>query len=98
MAYSDSMLGDLANVERFTEPLDVADLTAGEAEEFLRMMVLIRKVEEAVADLVVAGKIKTPCHLGIGQEAVATGGYDQCSTCHAVTPITSGIVSTAPPW
>jgi len=73
MANSDSMLGDLANVERFTEPLDVAGLTARDAEEFLRMMVLIRKVEEAVADLVVAGKVRTPCHLGIGQEAIATG-------------------------
>jgi pyruvate dehydrogenase E1 component alpha subunit len=73
MAQSDSMLGDLADVERFTEPLDVAGATAGDAGDYLHMMVLIRKIEEAVADLVVAGKIKTPCHLGIGQEAIATG-------------------------
>ncbi|MGO9808097.1 MAG: thiamine pyrophosphate-dependent enzyme, partial [Rhodomicrobium sp.] len=38
-----------------------------------RTMVLIRRFEEAVADRVTAGEIKTPCHLYIGQEAVATG-------------------------
>lgn len=46
------------------------------AAELLRMyrtMVRIRIFEERVADLVEAGEIKTPCHLYIGQEAVATG-------------------------
>lgn len=33
----------------------------------------IRLFEERAADLVEAGEIKTPCHLYIGQEAVATG-------------------------
>lgn len=33
----------------------------------------IRIFEETVSDLVVAGEVKTPCHLYIGQEAVATG-------------------------
>jgi pyruvate dehydrogenase E1 component alpha subunit len=36
-------------------------------------MVRIRKFEEKVADLVTSGEIITPCHLYIGQEAVATG-------------------------
>jgi len=36
-------------------------------------MVRIRLFEERVADLVEAGEIKTPCHLYIGQEAVASG-------------------------
>ncbi|HYL35405.1 MAG TPA: thiamine pyrophosphate-dependent dehydrogenase E1 component subunit alpha [Bryobacteraceae bacterium] len=36
-------------------------------------MVRIRTFEERVADLVDAGEIKTPCHLYIGQEAVAAG-------------------------
>ncbi len=36
-------------------------------------MVRIRAFEEQVADLVQAGDIRTPCHLYIGQEAVATG-------------------------
>lgn len=33
----------------------------------------IRIFEEVLADLVVAGDLKTPCHLYIGQEAVAAG-------------------------
>jgi TPP-dependent pyruvate/acetoin dehydrogenase alpha subunit len=38
-----------------------------------RMMVRIRRFEERVAELVEAKEIRTPCHLCIGQEAVATG-------------------------
>ena len=40
----------------------------------------IRIFEEVLADLVVAGEIKTPCHLYIGQEAVAAG------VCQALEP------------
>jgi pyruvate dehydrogenase E1 component alpha subunit len=36
-------------------------------------MLRIRVLEERIADLVEAGEIKTPCHLYIGQEAVAVG-------------------------
>ena len=36
-------------------------------------MVRLRKFEERTADLILNGKIKTPCHLYIGQEAVAVG-------------------------
>ena len=36
-------------------------------------MLRIRVFEERVADLVEAGEIKTPCHLYIGQEAIAVG-------------------------
>lgn len=36
-------------------------------------MLRIRVFEERVADLVEAGEIKTPCHLYIGQEAIAAG-------------------------
>ncbi len=38
-----------------------------------RTMVRIRRFEERVGDLVEAGEIGTPCHLYIGQEAIATG-------------------------
>ena len=41
--------------------------------EFLREMLRIRKFEEKVATLVEDKKITTPCHLYIGQEAVAVG-------------------------
>jgi len=36
-------------------------------------MLRIRRFEEKVGDLVLRGEIKTPCHLYIGEEAVATG-------------------------
>lgn len=49
----------------------------GVSVELLRAMYVtmqrIRIFEEAVADLVESGEVKTPCHLYIGQEAVATG-------------------------
>jgi TPP-dependent pyruvate/acetoin dehydrogenase alpha subunit len=43
-------------------------------------MQLTRIFEEVLADLVTAGDIKTPCHLYIGQEAVASG------VCEALQP------------
>src|SRR5438445_6198970 len=36
-------------------------------------MLRIRRFEERVADLTEGGEIKTPCHLYIGQEAIAAG-------------------------
>ncbi len=50
-----------------------SDLPISSLRLMYRTMVLIRRFEEAVADQVTAGEIKTPCHLYIGQEAVATG-------------------------
>ena len=41
--------------------------------EMYRSMVRIRRFEEQVADLIVARELGTPCHLCIGQEAIATG-------------------------
>ncbi|MEX5218974.1 MAG: thiamine pyrophosphate-dependent dehydrogenase E1 component subunit alpha [Nitrospira sp.] len=38
-----------------------------------RAMLLIRFTEERIAALIEGGEIKTPCHLCIGQEAVAAG-------------------------
>ncbi len=46
-------------------------MTVGQS--LLRMMLLIRAVEERIGELVSAGEIKTPCHLSIGQEAIAAG-------------------------
>ena len=36
-------------------------------------MLMICAVEEKIGDMVTAGAIKCPCHLGIGQEAIAVG-------------------------
>src|SRR5215470_17993187 len=38
-----------------------------------KQMVRIRRCEERLANLVEAGEVKTPCHLYIGQEAIAAG-------------------------
>ena len=48
--------------------------------EFYRQMVLIRKVEDEVAALVKAQKVRCPAHLGAGQEAVAVGVCDSLSS------------------
>ena len=48
--------------------------------EMYRSMVRIRRFEERVADLIEAKDIRTPCHLCIGQEAIATG------VCENLTP------------
>ncbi len=42
-------------------------------KEMYTTMLRIRVFEERVADLLEAGEIKTPCHLYIGQEAIAAG-------------------------
>ena len=48
-------------------------LGAVELREMFRTMLMIRLFEERVATLITAGDVKTPCHLCIGQEAIATG-------------------------
>jgi TPP-dependent pyruvate/acetoin dehydrogenase alpha subunit len=50
-----------------------AEISRALVWEMYRTMVRIRIVEERLADLVDAGEIKCPCHLCIGQEAIAAG-------------------------
>jgi len=52
---------------------DVALLDNASLLAAYRSMVRIRIFEERVADLIEDGEITTPCHLYIGQEAIATG-------------------------
>ncbi len=66
-------LGTLANADCHHEALT---LPAGDRAwliDALRTMVLIRVAEERIGDMVAAGKVKCPCHLAIGQEAVPVG-------------------------
>jgi len=49
------------------------DLPPSTLRDMYETMIKIRKFEETVADLVSNKEIKTPCHLYIGQEAIATG-------------------------
>jgi pyruvate dehydrogenase E1 component alpha subunit len=66
-------LGPLAVSACFSEPLDIAGCDAVRLAEQLRVMLLIRLAEEHIGDAVSAGQVRCPCHLGIGQEAVAVG-------------------------
>lgn len=66
-------LGGLADPLLFTEKIDISRWDKETLRRQLRMMLIIRRAEEKLAEGVVAGKIKCPCHLGIGQEAVAVG-------------------------
>ncbi len=66
-------LKDLADPNQLHGSIDVSTSDKGQLVEQLRLMLLIRKAEEQIADMVVAGMIKCPCHLAIGQEAIAVG-------------------------
>jgi TPP-dependent pyruvate/acetoin dehydrogenase alpha subunit len=45
----------------------------GRLIELWEAMTLIRRVEERIAEMVESGEIRCPCHLYIGQEAIAAG-------------------------
>jgi len=49
------------------------DLPVDLLRRLYHMMILIRVAEERIADLVEAKEIRCPCHLYIGQEAIAAG-------------------------
>ena len=72
MAFVD-VLGDLAKSHTPFKDSDVSSFDAETLEWFFKMMVRIRLVEECIAELVSTKKAHCPCHLSIGQEAVATG-------------------------
>lgn len=66
-------LGPLADPTHYNGPLDLAGFDAATLRKMLQTILTIRFAEEAVADLVIAKEAVCPCHLGIGQEAVAAG-------------------------
>ena len=66
-------LGDLADPSYYCGPIDLGNIATEHLLQAFRSMVIIRYAEEAVADLSISGEAKCPCHLGIGQEAVAVG-------------------------
>jgi pyruvate dehydrogenase E1 component alpha subunit len=66
-------LGSLADPESYTGSLIIDTCDSELLKSQLRMMLLIRRVEEKIGDGVSAGQITCPCHLGIGQEAIAVG-------------------------
>jgi len=68
-----SELGGLADPAQYTAPLAVAASDGARLLGQLRSMLVIRHTEDQIGRLVVDGLARTPCHLGIGQEAVAVG-------------------------
>jgi len=66
-------LGTLADPHSFSSALALGDETREQLTEQLERMLLIRRTEEAIADLITAGEVRCPCHLAIGQEACAVG-------------------------
>lgn len=68
-----SELGGLADPLQFTSPIAIGSTDASTLRDYLRRMLVIRIVEEAVGEWVGRGLAGAPCHLGIGQEAVAVG-------------------------
>ena len=71
------MLGDLRDPRKYTEPVSITGRDSKQLIAQLRVMHVIRAAEEKIADHVVAKDIVCPCHLGIGQEAVAVGVASQ---------------------
>jgi acetoin:2,6-dichlorophenolindophenol oxidoreductase subunit alpha len=70
-----SELGELVDPAApvYLQPCDISGFPAGQLTAFLRAMWLIRVAEEQIAEWVIQGQVHCPCHLSIGQEAVATG-------------------------
>jgi pyruvate dehydrogenase E1 component alpha subunit len=68
-----SRLGTLADPGQFTAPIALGQYSRERLARCLRNMLVIRAVEERIGDMVTAGRIACPCHLGIGQEAIAVG-------------------------
>jgi len=68
-----SELGSLADPAELSGALDLRREPPLRLLRFLRDMLRIRIVEEVVAEWVERGLARAPCHLGIGQEAIAVG-------------------------
>lgn len=66
-------LGALADPAECNAPVALDNQPTDALVAALRDMLLIRLAERAVQELSRSGEAKCPCHLGIGQEAVAVG-------------------------
>jgi len=68
-----TLLGELADPKCFHDPIAIDGCDKSDLRAMLRMMKLIRQTEEMIGNLNVAGEVRCPCHLAIGQEACAVG-------------------------
>lgn len=83
-----SELGTLAQATHYTAPLDLRNMATDVLVKALEDMLRIRITEEVIAEMVIAGEIKCPAHLAIGQEAASVGvaahlrSTDRAFGCH----------------
>ncbi len=66
-------LGDLADPEKYHEPIEISGEDPEILRQHLRRMLCIRLVEQQLARGRKDGLIGGPVHLGVGQEAIAVG-------------------------
>ena len=64
-------LGDLSDPRKIVDEIELGNLSTQALLYFFRDIYLIRRCEETIGDLSKSGEIRTPVHLGIGQEGVA---------------------------
>lgn len=64
---------DLFDPMQYVGPVSVKGMESSMLESFYKKMVMIRQCETEIADLIRKKKVVCPCHLAIGQEAIATG-------------------------
>jgi TPP-dependent pyruvate/acetoin dehydrogenase alpha subunit len=65
------LLGELANPEKFHGPISIGEFQPSALRDFIKQMLMIRCAEEQIGKEIISGSVKCPCHLAIGQEAVA---------------------------
>jgi pyruvate dehydrogenase E1 component alpha subunit len=70
---ADGDLGVLADPNALHGPIDLAASDDLPLDRMLERMMVIRAAEETIGDNVASGAIRCPCHLAIGQEAIAVG-------------------------
>ena len=81
-------LGSLVDPKQHREPVAIEGFADETVLRWFRSMLKIRLAEEAIAGMVESGEARCPCHLGIGQEAVAVGvaehlrATDRCFGAH----------------
>lgn len=73
LRFHTDLLGELANPLAFTGAISIDGADISLLREQLRMMMVIRYAEEHIANMIDEGKVRCPCHLGIGQEAIPVG-------------------------
>ncbi len=74
-----NQLGNLADPSCYNGPVNVGSIDKNVLSTYLRSMTFIRSCEQAIANLVIEDMVKCPCHLAVGQEAIAVGVSDSLS-------------------